>query len=553
MADYSKTVNFAAKDALISGNPNKAVQGTELNTEFDNIATASNTKADKASPTFTGTVNTAATVSTVDDAINSATTSPQQLIHTTSGTPANGIGVSTDYVVETTAGNNETGMVLGTVVADVTSTSEDFDFVVDLMAAGAPAAEKFRVSSAGVVTAATFNGGLVGPVIGDVLGNVQGNVTGNTSGTAATVTTAAQPAITSLGTLTSLTVDNVTVNGAAITSDTGAISFGDENLSTTGTLASGALDVTGVITTDGLATSADITFGDNDKAIFGAGSDLQIYHDGSNSYVSEQGTGPLKFLSNGLQVKNAADDESMIVANQNGAVTLYHDNAAKLATTSTGIDVTGTATVTTAGTAGILNRLSTDGDILDIRKDGTTIGKVGVDNGDNLFIEGDSTHSGLQFGTSAVLPHKNGITANGVVDIGQAASRFKDLYLSGDITTTGFISGNLKDYGEITNAIGSTGGGTQDIDMTLGNSVTATVDTSANTFTFSNPTASDELCGFTLLLTNGGSQTVNWPASVDWPAGLAPTLTAAGVDKLVFETTDGGTNWQGNAAGLAYA
>lgn len=112
---------------------------------------------------------------------------------------------------------------------------------------------------------------------------------------------------------------------------------------------------------------------------------------------------------------------------------------------------------------------------------------------------------------------------------------------------------NLLDYSEITNAIGSTGGGTQSIDLTLGNSVTATVDTSANTFTFDNPTASDELCGFTLLLTNGGSQTVNWPASVDWPAATAPTLTAAGVDKLVFETTDGGTTWRGNLAGAAYA
>jgi hypothetical protein len=112
---------------------------------------------------------------------------------------------------------------------------------------------------------------------------------------------------------------------------------------------------------------------------------------------------------------------------------------------------------------------------------------------------------------------------------------------------------NLLDYAEVTNAIGSTGGGTQDIDLTLGNSVTATVDTSANTFTFSNPTATDELCGFTLILTNGGSQTVTWPASVDWPAATAPTLTAAGVDKLVFETVDGGITWTGNLAGAAYA
>ena len=107
---------------------------------------------------------------------------------------------------------------------------------------------------------------------------------------------------------------------------------------------------------------------------------------------------------------------------------------------------------------------------------------------------------------------------------------------------------NLKDYGIVTNAIGSTGGGTQDIDVASGNSVSATVDTSANTFTFSNPTASDEFCGFSLVLTNGGSQTVNWPASVDWAGGTAPTLTTSGEDILVFFTIDGGTIWHGMVA-----
>jgi hypothetical protein len=108
----------------------------------------------------------------------------------------------------------------------------------------------------------------------------------------------------------------------------------------------------------------------------------------------------------------------------------------------------------------------------------------------------------------------------------------------------------LKDYSEAVNAIGSTGGGTQDIDMTLGNVVTATVDTSANTFTFSNPPASGKAGSFTLILTNGGSQTVNWPAAVDWAGGTAPTLTTAGVDVLTFTTVDGGTTWYGFAAGL---
>ena len=111
----------------------------------------------------------------------------------------------------------------------------------------------------------------------------------------------------------------------------------------------------------------------------------------------------------------------------------------------------------------------------------------------------------------------------------------------------------VKDYGETVNIIGGTGGGTQDIDITAGNVVTATVDTSTNTFTFSNPSATGVSCSFTLILTNGGSQTVVWPASVDWAAATAPTLTTSGVDVLTFMTVDEGTIWYGFAGGLAMA
>jgi hypothetical protein len=103
-----------------------------------------------------------------------------------------------------------------------------------------------------------------------------------------------------------------------------------------------------------VSTGDDITFADNSKAIFGAGSDLQIYHDGSNSYIRDQGTNDLKILATDLQIKNAADNEFMMTAVTDGAVTLYYDNAAKLATTNTGIDVTGdvggdTLTISGAG------------------------------------------------------------------------------------------------------------------------------------------------------------------------------------------------------------
>ena len=53
-----------------------------------------------------------------------------------------------------------------------------------------------------------------------------------------------------------------------------------------------------------------------------------------------------------------------------------------------------------------------------------------------------------------------------------------------------------------------------------------------------------------LELTNGGAHTLTWPASVDWVGGTAPTLTAAGVDQLVFTTRDAGTTYFGFVAGL---
>ena len=121
-----------------------------------------------------------------------------------------------------------------------------------------------------------------------------------------------------------------------------------------------------------------------------------------------------------------------------------------------------------------------------------------------------------------------------------------------NVNTLSPESGNqtlIESYGEEVNAIGATGGGTQDINLASGNVVTATVDTSANTFTFSNPPASGKCGSFTIILTNGGSQTVNWPGAVDWAGGSAPTLTTAGIDVLTFTTVDAGTIWYGFLAG----
>ena len=108
----------------------------------------------------------------------------------------------------------------------------------------------------------------------------------------------------------------------------------------------------------------------------------------------------------------------------------------------------------------------------------------------------------------------------------------------------------LIDVSETVNALGDLAGGTDDIDLELGNVVTATVSTGAQTFTFSNPPATGSNGSFTLFLTNGGSQTVTYPTSVDWVGAEAPELTAAGVDVLVFTTNTAGTLWSGFVAGL---
>ena len=106
----------------------------------------------------------------------------------------------------------------------------------------------------------------------------------------------------------------------------------------------------------------------------------------------------------------------------------------------------------------------------------------------------------------------------------------------------------LEDYAIQGSAIGNTGA-TRTIDLEVANFFSATLD-QACAFTFSNPPGSGDFGAFVLELTNGGAFAITWPVAVDWPGGTAPTLTAAGVDQLVFTTRDAGTTWFGFVAGL---
>jgi hypothetical protein len=96
-----------------------------------------------------------------------------------------------------------------------------------------------------------------------------------------------------------------------------------------------------------LPTGDSLILSDNEKLIFGDSSDLQIYHDGSNSYIKEDGTGNLNIQGVHVVLENTSGDNYF--AGINGAqASIYHNGSEKLTTTSTGIDVTGKVVASTS-------------------------------------------------------------------------------------------------------------------------------------------------------------------------------------------------------------
>ena len=140
----------------------------------------------------------------------------------------------------------------------------------------------------------------------------------------------------------------------------------------------------------------NITFADNNKAVFGDDSDLQIYHDGDNSYIRDTGTGNLNISGDEVRILNAGNNELKALFTTDGAVELYHDNSQrKLATTSTGIDVTGIVTASgniTAGssTAGVVTVGSANG--FEIQKSGVN-GYINQSDSGPIIIRMGSSYS----------------------------------------------------------------------------------------------------------------------------------------------------------------
>ena len=178
------------------------------------------------------------------------------------------------------------------------------------------------------------------------------------------------------------------LNSGSITSGFGSIDNGSSAITTTGVITGGTLEATadtsagdnaaigytaaeGLILTGQGSTSDitvkndadatvftvptgtdDILFPDDAKILIGAGSDLQLYHDGSDSHVAENGTGRLLVRTNGTSINFLKDtSETMAVMTVDGAVDLYHNNAKKLETSATGATIADKITVG-SGTSG---------------------------------------------------------------------------------------------------------------------------------------------------------------------------------------------------------
>lgn len=143
MSNYSKSTNFASKDNLSPGNPLKIVKGTEIDTEFNNIATAIATKTDNSSATITG------------GTINGATI----------GASTAAAGTFTNLTVNTAATIASAAISAGTINGAVIG--------------GSSAA---AITGTNVTATTGFSGPLTGAVTGNVTGNLTGNVTGNVTG-----------------------------------------------------------------------------------------------------------------------------------------------------------------------------------------------------------------------------------------------------------------------------------------------------------------------------------------------------------------------------------
>jgi len=277
--------------------------------------------------------------------------------------------------------------------------------------------------------------------------------------------------------------------------------------------------------------SGQVKFADNGILMLGDSNDLQIYHDGSNSFISDQGTGTLKILSNGLEIKNAGDSGFMAFFGSTGASELYFNTAKKFETSAGGVIVTGTidASGTIVSTGGNIRVGSDTGKFmagasndLQIYHDGTKSVIEDTGTGD-LHIIGDNDIV-FKDGSGNILANMNAINS---VELNFAGSN-KFATTNTGVSVTGNIVGN----GNLT--LDNTGDGATST-ITLGGN---DLGNKSNSILFAeNRTSGAMTYGFTL--TNEGSTSNNFIIK-------SHNNSAPGISALTIARADGAISTGGN-------
>ena len=237
--------------------------------------------------------------------------------------------------------------------------------------------------------------------------------------------------------------------------------------------ADAGLDVTGEIT-----GTSHIDLPDNAKLKLGTGDDLQIYHSGSGSFIQDNGTGNLNIATDAFRVVNAGVTESMITADENGAVSLYFDNSKKFETDTNGVTISGRLFLgDSSGANDDRIRLGADGD-LSLYHDGSNsyitnstgylflqgnnIAIRSAGGGNRIIASGDAVD--LFYGGSGKLSTTNtGVTVTGNLDVssGIDVTGATTLTRTTDNATTSVITNNGQNGGHCLKLTsGGSGGGT---------------------------------------------------------------------------------------------
>ena len=191
---------------------------------------------------------------------------------------------------------------------------------------------------------------------------------------------------------------------------------------------------TGGVLVEGIAVADGLDMGDNEKIRLGDSQDLEIYHDGSNSYIQDVGTGNLIIEGSADLILKATGSNNLIVCNANAEVQLMHNGTEKLKTTTTGITVTGNVNSTGSIDANAEIRTVNNNYFESTTTGSASIRLLGINNSNDIYMGSiDSGASNVYIRSAGT----NAISIDGSQDVSLAGSLTiaQNLTVNGTTTT----------------------------------------------------------------------------------------------------------------------